>query len=211
MKNATRLVSFSSSLVLLLTALGAPAQDWPQWRGPNRDDKVPGFMLPKSWPQQFNQKWKVSVGKGDATPALVGGKLFVFSRQEDAEVIQCLDAATGAGVWSNKYEALPPTGAAARHPGPRSSPAVAEGKVVTLGARGMLSCLEADSGKLLWRKDDVHGWPGFFTAMSPLVLNGLCVAHSAPSPTASSPPTICPQARKNGSGPATAPLTPRPS
>ncbi len=62
MKNATRLVSFSSSLVLLLTALGAPAQDWPQWRGPNRDDKVPGFMLPKSWPQQFNQKWKVSVG-----------------------------------------------------------------------------------------------------------------------------------------------------
>ncbi|MGA2175181.1 MAG: PQQ-binding-like beta-propeller repeat protein [Verrucomicrobiota bacterium] len=177
MKNATRFVLFSSTLALLLTALSAPAQDWPQWRGPNRDDKVSGFTPPKTWPQQFNQKWKVTVGKSDASPALVGGKLFVFSRQEDDEVIQCLDAATGAALWSNKYEALAPTGPAGRHAGPRSSPAVAEGKVVTLGVRGVLSCLEADSGKLLWRKDEVHGWPDFFTAVSPLVLNGLCIAQ----------------------------------
>jgi outer membrane protein assembly factor BamB len=69
------------------------------------------------------------------------------------------------------------TGPAGQHPGPRSSPVVAEGKVVTLGVRGALSCLDAADGKLVWRKNDIQGWPNFFTAMSPLVVNGLCVAQ----------------------------------
>jgi outer membrane protein assembly factor BamB len=177
MKNATRIALVSSSLIFIITALSAPAQDWPQWRGPNRDAKAAGFTPPASWPQQLNLKWKVAVGKSDTTPALAGGKLFVFSRQDDSEVIQCLDAATGAGVWSNKYDVAAPTGPPARHPGPRSSPVVADGKVVTLGVRGTLSCLDAASGKLLWRKDDIKDVPNFFTAMSPLVVNGLCIAQ----------------------------------
>jgi outer membrane protein assembly factor BamB len=165
------------SLVLITAAASAWSQDWPQWRGPNRDDKVVGFTAPKTWPQQPNQKWKVTVGTADATPALVGGKLFVFSRQGDDEVIQGLDAANGTTIWSNRYEALAATGPAGQHPGPRSSPTVADGKVVTLGVRGTLSCLDADSGKLLWRKDEIRGWPQFFTAMSPLVADGLCIAQ----------------------------------
>jgi outer membrane protein assembly factor BamB len=170
-------LSLVSSLVLITAATSAWAQDWPQWRGPNRDDKVLGFTAPKTWPQQPNLKWKVTVGQADASPALVGGKLFVFSRQDDYEVIQCLDAANGTTLWSNRYEVLAPTGPAGRHPGPRSSPTVADGKVITLGVRGTLSCLEADSGKLLWRKDDIRGWPGFFTATSPLIVDGLCIAQ----------------------------------
>lgn len=170
-------VSLASVLVLITVAASASAQDWPQWRGANRDDKAHGFTAPKTWPQQPNLKWKVAVGRADATPALVGDKLFVFSRQDDYEVIQCLDAANGTTVWSNQYEVLAPTGAPAQHPGPRSSPTVADGKVVTLGVRGTLSCLVADSGKLLWRKDDIRGWPQFFTAMSPLVVDGLCIAQ----------------------------------
>jgi outer membrane protein assembly factor BamB len=170
-------VSLVSSLILIAAAASAPAQDWPQWRGPNRDDKVVGFTTPKTWPQQLTVKWKVTVGSADATPALVGDKLFVFARQEDYEVLQCLNAANGTTLWSNRYESLPATGPAGSHPGPRSSPTVADGKVVTLGVRGTLSCLDADSGKLLWRKDDISGWPGFFTAMSPLVSDGLCIAQ----------------------------------
>lgn len=177
MKNAIRFLFLGSSLVLTVTALNVAAQDWPQWRGANRDDKVSGFTPPSAWPQQLNQEWKVPLGKSDATPALVGGKLFVFFRQDDDEVIACLDAATGAGLWTNKYEALAATGPAGRHPGPRSSPTVADGKVVTLGVRGVLSCLDAETGKLLWRKNDIQGWPGFFTAMSPIVVDGLCVAQ----------------------------------
>ena len=125
--------------VILLGAASAFAKDWPQWRGPNRDGKVKGFTAPQKWPTELTQKWKVTVGSGDATPALVGDKLYVFTRQGADEVTLCLNAANGKELWKDKYAAQAVTGAASRHPGPRSSPAVANGKVVTLGVGGVLS------------------------------------------------------------------------
>src|SRR5438067_7047779 len=149
---------------------GVMAQDWPQWRGPNRDAKVTGFKAPQAWPKQLKQQWKVTVGNGVATPALVGEKLYVFTLEDKNEVIRCLDAASGKELWQDKYEAQGATGPAGGFPGPRASPTVAEGKVVTLGVRGTVSCLEADSGKKVWRKDDFTGsWPTFFTSSSPIV------------------------------------------
>ena len=88
-----------SCLLLLCTAMTLPAQDWPQWRGPNRDGKAAGFTAPKTWPKELTEKWKVAVGEGVATPALVGDKLYVFSRQEGGEVTRCLEAATGNVLW----------------------------------------------------------------------------------------------------------------
>jgi outer membrane protein assembly factor BamB len=153
------------------------SQDWPQWRGPNRDGVVTGFTNP-GWPAKLTRQWTVNVGKGDATPALVDDKLYTFTRQGEKEVIQCLDAHTGSKIWSNEYEAQAVTGAAARHPGPRSSPAVYEGKIVTLGVGGVLSCFDATGGKLLWRKDPFPEIvPTFFTAMSPLIVDGMCISH----------------------------------
>jgi outer membrane protein assembly factor BamB len=177
MKIAQCRTSLIAGLILIALSIRAYAQDWPQWRGPNRDDKVSGFMPPKTWPQEFHQKWKVSVGQADATPALAGDRLFVFARLDDNEVVQCLDAATGKIIWSNKYEAMAADGPAGQHPGPRSSPTVAEGKVITLGVRGVLSCLDAADGKLVWRKNDIRGYPRFYTSSSPLVINGLCIAQ----------------------------------
>ncbi|NQT03524.1 MAG: hypothetical protein HQ580_15965, partial [Planctomycetes bacterium] len=78
--------------VILMCASCLFAQDWPQWRGPNRDGKVRGFKAPRQWPNELTQKWKTTVGSGDATPALVGNKLYVFTRQGDEEVTLCLDA-----------------------------------------------------------------------------------------------------------------------
>jgi outer membrane protein assembly factor BamB len=171
------IITILSGLAFITLAAAAGAQDWPQWRGANRDAKVAGFAAPKSWPEQLHQKWKIEVGKADATPALVGDKLYVFSRQEADEVTQCLDAATGKQIWMDKYAAQAATGPAGQHPGPRSSPTVGEGKVVTLGVRGELSCLDAATGKVIWRKNDFPGLPKFFTAMSPIIVHGLCVAH----------------------------------
>src|SRR5437660_426803 len=112
----------------LLVALGlapvvpAVAGDWPQYRGPNRDAKVAGV----------------------ATPALVGDKLYVFTRQGGDEVTRCLDAATGNEVWKDKYPAEPgSTPGGPQFEGPRASPAVADGKVVTFGVQSTLSCLDA--------------------------------------------------------------------
>jgi outer membrane protein assembly factor BamB len=152
--------------------------DWPQWRGANRDAKIAGFEAPKAWPKELAQKWKVPVGPGDGTPALVGDKLYVFVRDAANEIALCLDAATGKEAWRDKYEAAAAAEPMGRHPGPRSSPTVANGKVLTHGVRGQLSCLDAATGKVLWRKDEFPGsWPRFFTASSPLVTDSMCIAQ----------------------------------
>ena len=178
MKNTNRLFAMIVACVILLTAGHIFAQDWPQWRGPNRDGKVSGFTAPQKWPDTLTQKWKTTVGLGDATPALVGDKLYVFTRQDANEVTLCMNAGDGKEVWRDKYEAQAVTGAPARHPGPRSSPAVADGKVVTLGVGGVLSCLDAATGKVLWRKDEFPKVvPQFFTATSPIIVDGMAVAQ----------------------------------
>jgi outer membrane protein assembly factor BamB len=164
--------------VILIGASCVFAQDWPQWRGPNRDDKVSGFEAPQQWPKELKLKWKTTVGTGDATPALVGDKLYVFTRQGDDEATTCLEAASGEELWTNKYAAQAVTGAPSRHPGPRSSPAVANGKVVTLGVGGVISCLDAATGKVVWRKDPFPKVvPRFFTSMSPIIVDGMAIGH----------------------------------
>jgi len=164
--------------VILMCASCLFAQDWPQWRGPNRDGKVRGFKAPRQWPNELTQKWKTTVGSGDATPALVGNKLYVFTRQGDEEVTLCLDAGSGNEIWKDKYTAQAVTGAARRHPGPRSSPTVANGKVLTIGVGGVLSCLDASTGKVVWRKDPFPKVvPRFFTSMSPIVVDGMAIAQ----------------------------------
>jgi len=155
------------------------AQDWPQWRGSNRDGKVTGFKAPNTWPQQFTNAWKINVGLGDATPALVKNRLYVFAKVGDNEVLQCLDAITGKQIWQSAgYPAVVVAGPASTHPGPRSSPSVSDGKVVTIGVAGDVSCFDAKSGKLIWRNEEYKGAvPQFFTSMSPLIDSGVCYVH----------------------------------
>lgn len=166
---------------LLVAALGfwcswAVAADWPQWRGLHRDAKVADFKAPASWPKELTKKWQVAVGDGVATPALVGDKLYVFTREGSDEIVRCLEAATGKEVWADKYAAKPPPGPGGRFPGPRCSPTVADGKLIVVGVQGTLSCYEAAGGKLLWRKE-TGSPPRFSAASSPIVLDGLCIAQ----------------------------------
>ena len=168
-----------ASLVLAAVAAGfrAIAADWPQWRGPNRDGKVADFKVPATWPAVLKQQWDVSVGNGVATPALVGDKLYVHTREGSEEVVRCLNATTGKEIWKDTYTARGADGPASGYAGPRCSPAVGEGKVVTLGAAGLLSCYEADSGKKLWSKDDFKSVPRFYTSASPIIADGLAIAQ----------------------------------
>ncbi len=126
MRHSIRSIGAAASCVVLIGAVAAFGQDWPQWRGPNRDGKASGFTAPKSWPKALNQKWKTTVGLGDATPALVGDKLYAFTRQGDDEVVLCLSAADGKELWRNKYAADAVGGPSSRqHSCPRISPNVA--------------------------------------------------------------------------------------
>jgi outer membrane protein assembly factor BamB len=174
--NLSRIVMLGC--VILIGASCVFAQDWPQWRGANRDGKVTGFKEPQQWPKELKLRWKTPVGLGDATPAIVGDKLYVFTRQGDEEVTTCLEVDRGEEQWTEKYAAQAVTGAPARHPGPRSSPAVADGKVVTLGVGGVLSCLDAATGKVVWRKDPFPKVvPKFFTSTSPIIVDGMAIGH----------------------------------
>src|SRR5262245_22255976 len=167
-------------LVISLAGLllcGSAFAAWPQWRGPNRDAKGTDFKAPATWPAELTKKWSVVVGDGVATPALVGDKLYVFTREGANEVVRCLDAATGNETWKHAYEEKPVTGPAAQFPGPRSSPTVAGGKVVVLSVQGRLTCLDADTGKELWHKEGFGRPPRFSTSCSPLVVDNLCVVQ----------------------------------
>jgi outer membrane protein assembly factor BamB len=163
----------------ILCGIQARAQDWPQWRGPNRDGIVSGFKVPEAWPQQFTTSWKISVGLGDATPALVKNKLYVFTRLNDLEKLQCIDAETGKQLWITMGYSTPVLeGGGARHPGPRSSPLVSDNKVVTIGVAGVVSCFDANTGKVLWQNNDfTTSIPKFYFGGSPLVVDGLCLVH----------------------------------
>lgn len=178
MKRTNQLIAWIIGCAMLINVDFVSAQDWPQWRGVNRDGKVAGFKAPAEWPSELTQKWKITVGAGDASPALVEGKLYVFTRIDENEVTQCLDAASGKKLWEDKYAAKTITGPPSSHPGPRSSPTVLEGKIITLGVGGVLSCLDKDSGKVVWRTDEfTNVVPRFFTSMSPIIVDKMCIAH----------------------------------
>jgi outer membrane protein assembly factor BamB len=179
MKKARLQITFAIAALVIFSADSLYSQDWPQWRGINRDGIVTGFKAPATWPATLTEVWKINVGWGDGSPALAGGKLYSLTRQGTNEVILCIDAATGKELWRNSYASDSVLGpSASAHPGPRSTPAVSNGKVVTFGVTGILSCVNAADGKLVWRKENPgKAWPQFYTGTSPLIIDGMCIIH----------------------------------
>ena len=165
----------------LLWAQDWRAQDWPQWRGPNRDGEM-RFNEPKVWPEKLTTKWKVPVGEGYASPIFAGGRILQFARQGDDEVAMSIDPESGKILWRQSYPApYEPVQSAARHgKGPKSTPLYYDGRLYTFGISGILSSFDAATGKVDWRKEytkDFKGtWPQFGTSMSPVAADGLIVA-----------------------------------
>lgn len=167
--------------MLAIASLPANANDWPQFRGPGRDNKVTGFTAPATWPKELTKVWKVSVGNGVGSPVLADEKVYTFTRVGNDEVVRCLDAGSGHEIWSDKYSVADVRFTGDKgYPGPRNSPAVGEGKVCTFGVAARLSCYDATTGKLLWHKD-TKGTPMFHTATSPLITSGKCIIHTGTS------------------------------
>ncbi len=161
----------------------APA-DWPQWRGPNRDGLVKDAAIPATWPKALKEEWKITVGLGHASPVEANGKIYVFARQGEDEVLLCLDAVTGKEIWKSVPQpiAYEMHEAAKGHgKGPKSTPVVSNGIVYTFGISGVLSAHDANTGKLKWRREFSKDYPKtsplFGTSMSPLVDSGLVIAH----------------------------------
>ena len=175
---------FAAAALAAMLAAGAfapaaAAQDWTQWRGPNRDGVAAAFDVPSSWPDALRKQWTVEVGSGYATPLLVGDRLYLFVRQGDDEVMLALDPATGEEIWRSGYpapfEMNPATNP--HGPGPKSTPAYADGRLFTLGMTGAVSAFDTDGGALLWQVPGTPVEPLYHTAMSPVVDGDVVIFH----------------------------------
>ncbi|HEV7682626.1 MAG TPA: PQQ-binding-like beta-propeller repeat protein [Pyrinomonadaceae bacterium] len=180
--SSSRLWSLILTLgTIILFTVPCYAQDWPQWRGPNRDGSAPA--LPAELPKILKEEWKVTVGVGHSSPVISKGKIYVFARQGEAETLLCLDAASGKEMWkSSQSVSFQMHEAATAHgKGPKSTPVIYKDSVFTLGISGVLSAYDARTGKLKWRYDSAKQysktWPLYGTAMSPIVDHGLVIAH----------------------------------
>ena len=174
---------------LVTAALGlidvaAPlAQDWAQWRGPNRDGKVVAESLPASWPTSVKRVWRVEVGEGYSSPVISGNRVYVHSRRDPDEIITAVDVQSGKVMWQQKYPAAFTKNqyAVRMAKGPNSTPLVLGDKVYTLGATGVLSAWNTTDGSLAWRKDysaSVDTSKLFCgTAMSPMLEGGSLIVQ----------------------------------
>ena len=173
----------TAALALGVLSMSAPADGqssgWAQWRGPDRDGAVTSFTPPGSWPEQLTRRWQVEVGLGYGTPLVVGDRVYLHTHVDGDEVTTALDAVTGEAVWRESYVSpYQMNPAAARHGrGPKSTPALSDGKLFTLGLSGILSGLDAETGEVLWRREAPAVGPIYGTGMSPIVDGDRLIAH----------------------------------
>jgi outer membrane protein assembly factor BamB len=131
----------------------------------------------------LKEEWKVTVGVGHSSPVVANGRIFVFARQGEEEVLLSLDAVTGKEIWRVSEPIAYEMHEAARGhgKGPKSTPVIHKGNVYTFGISGVLSSRDAHTGKLKWRQDFAKQYPKtsplFGTAMSPVIDSGLLIAH----------------------------------
>lgn len=159
----------------------ALADDWGAWRGPSANGvtRESVFVSKTVAPKTV---WKATVGKGYSTFAVKNGLLFTMGVAEGQEFVYCLDALTGKPLW--KYQYAHGKRESPADPNPTASTATpvvdAEGaKVYTLSREGFALCLDAKSGRELWRRDLVKDTsarvPPFGFAGSPLLRGDVAV------------------------------------
>jgi outer membrane protein assembly factor BamB len=161
----TRSIAFILLYVFFVST--SLADDWPQWRGPNRDGVYRETGIVDQLPREPNIVWETPIGLGYAGPAVVGQHVYVMDRQLDQgaanpdnpfakpsiagnERILCLDANNGKILWKHEYP-CPYTISYAY--GPRVTPTIVGDLLYTVGAMGDCWCLEANTGKVVWSKN----------------------------------------------------------
>ena len=180
--------------LVAISCAPSAGDDWPQWRGPERDGvwRESGIVdrLPTGGPPVV---WRTPIDPGYSGPAVANGRVFVMDRQRtlDAggevapaddgslpgkERLRCHDANTGKLLWETDYDCsyrlyFPL--------GPRTTPLIAGNRVYTLGAMGHLRCSDFDDGRLIWSRQFVDEYqapvPAWGWAAHPLVVDDLVV------------------------------------
>ncbi|MBI3921462.1 MAG: PQQ-like beta-propeller repeat protein [Armatimonadetes bacterium] len=186
------LLSAALALPLLLPA-AIRAEDWPQWRGPNRDGVCGETGLLESFPAEgLKVRWRVPVGWGFSSPVVAQGRVYLADSEvvkpKAMERVHCFEETTGKALWTHVYEvayedwAFDPK----QEIGPVATPIVQKGKVYTVGRLGHLFCLDARKGEVIWQRNlekDYHV-PFAPGAPSPLIEGDLLILFIGGKPGA---------------------------
>ena len=176
MKSAWLLAGIGVSSLAL--AAQSP-QDYGQWRGQTRDGSASSFVEPARWPDALTRRWTAAVGEGYATPLIVGGVVYAFTRQQESEVLTALDARSGAERWHTAYPApySPSQQAEVHGAWPKATPLFYRDRIFTVGIAGIVSAFDASGGKLIWQSAAPAEQPFYGAASSPLAEDGLVITH----------------------------------
>jgi len=158
------------------------ADDWPQWRGMNRDGVWNEAGIMESFPSDgLKIAWRAPVGPGFSSPVVAAGRVFVTDSQltqpRAHERVHCFDAKTGTAIWTHTYEvdyadwAFDPK----QLFGPRPTPVVSGSRVYTLGARGHLFCFDAATGAVIWKMEIENKSKDSAFTPSPLIEGDLLI------------------------------------
>lgn len=148
--------------------------DWPQWRGPNRDGKSPEKGLLKEWPSGGPPlAWRVTgAGDGYSSLAISNGRLYTLGARGNTEYVLAFDAASGKQLWATANGRRFNND---RGDGPRATPTVEGDKLYAYGASGDLSLMDAATGKVMWTVNALSKFGGsnisWGLSESPLVLS----------------------------------------
>ncbi len=149
--------------------------DWPDFLGPHRDNKSPERGLPQRWSAKGPPVvWTCPVGAGYPAPTVAQGRIYIFSQYGTTVRLSCRKSETGQELWrfeyTSHYEDM-----YGYDNGPRCAPVVDEDRVYILGAEGVLHCLDAQTGRMIWRLDTVKRFgvvQNFFGVGSTPVVEG---------------------------------------
>jgi outer membrane protein assembly factor BamB len=178
--------------------------DWPQMLGPQRDGKSPETGILTTWPARGPKiVWSRPTGAGYSVGSVAYGRFYQFDKIGDAATLECLNAETGEKLWEfaypSKYRDL-----YGYNDGPRCAPVIDGNRVYLYGVEGMLHCVDATTGKPIWKVDTVAEFgvvQNFFgVGSTPIVEGDLLVVMVGGSPPESQrvPPGQLDRVRPNG-------------
>ena len=170
-----------STVIAIAAGVRAAAEDWAQYLGPERSGVYRGPALADAWgPQGPKVVWRKSIGQGLSGPVVVQGRVILFHRIGNQEIVDAIDARTGAAQWRYAYASAYRDDFGFDE-GPRAVPVVANGIVYTFGAEGQLHAIDLAKGTRVWSVDTMQRFrvpKGFFGAAgSPLVEDGRVLAN----------------------------------
>ncbi len=164
------------------------ADDWTEWRGDGRLGVWHESGVVEEMPSELKFTWRVPVKTGFAGPAVADGRVFVTDWEEDPESrtmdgterAMALDEQTGEVLWTREWQTTYRMLMGSYAIGPRATPTVDDDRLYVVGASGMLLCLDATTGDVVWQKNyraDYNSYvPTWGIASAPLVDDGRLIA-----------------------------------